>query len=120
MITKKGMNLTMPCGDTAILLFPIKGYTATEADRAVFSISQDGVEHYKHVSKIVDGAAVVALKNDDTALLEAGTYNWDLRIVINAVFDGDEVVDGDGVHDPLALKGALPKFILKEVGARVE
>lgn len=122
MIRINGTTITMPVGDTG--MFSIR-YKLPEGalpldgdDRVVFAIYDNGEELLPKTVTPVDGVATFNFANADTENLTPGTYQWDARLVIDAVLTDGVVTGGLEVHSPFAI-GKLPKFVLKEVGADV-
>lgn len=98
------------------------GCEMTSLDRIIFCIcSKDTSRTYlRKIVPIVDGAALVAFTNSDTQNLPAGEYRWDIRVIVDPVWnDGEtDIIDGAEIHAPFAATG-LPVLIIREVGARV-
>lgn len=117
-----GTTISISRGDTGAVRFranvTIRGteetYTFSERDRAVFTIKNGAGEIVKEkIAKLTDNVFTVIFFNQDTDLLSAGNYNWDVRYVINPYWEnavedehGDivsgRIVDGDQVLTPNA------------------
>ena len=102
--------ITLSIGDTGAIRFNVTAryrgtetpYTFSERDRAVFSIKNgNGIVVKEKVSEIVDGKFVVTFYNSDTDSLQAGTYSWDTRYIINPFYNSaGKITDGDQVITP--------------------
>ncbi|MBO6268111.1 MAG: hypothetical protein J6N19_03070 [Clostridium sp.] len=98
------MRITMSRGDTGGIVIREKtGYAFGENDRAVFSVKNSiGTIVKQSIHQIHDGLINVTFQNADTDSLEPGNYTWDVRYIINPVYDEDgDIVDGDQVITPM-------------------
>ena len=90
-------------GDTGILRFAVEGVSLTERDRAVFTVknSRGVVMIRKIVQPDKPDEIRIPLVNSDTENILAGSYEWDIRVVIEAKLAANgDVVDGSAVATP--------------------
>lgn len=95
-------------GDTGKIGITATGYSFGAADRAVFTLKgPDGSVVKEEIHVMENNRFEVEFKNADTDYLEPGTYEWDVRYSVNAVYDAEgKVVDGQAVgtpEDPMAM-----------------
>lgn len=131
MFNVDGTSITLSRGDTGAIKFrasaTVKGteqpYQFTYRDRAIFTIKSGNSIVKEKISALDENNAfTVVFFNSDTDTLTPGTYNWDVRYVVNpywqnpvtekrtVVIDGAEqevdyvvsgqIVDGDQVVTP--------------------
>ena len=102
-------------GDTASFDVTATGYTFGENDRALFTIkSGDGTIIFQNAYPMENGSFRVDFHNSDTDKLATGAYSYDVRYVVNPVYDEEgKIVDGDVVSTP---KSASTFTILPVVG----
>ena len=74
----------------------------------------------RRLQEIIDGEAVIRFTNEDTQNLPPGDYRWDIRVVIDPVWNEahDDITGGAEVHAPFAFSG-MPVLRILEVGAYV-
>lgn len=103
MFSVDGTLISLSRGDTGSIDFTATGYEFTAADRALFSMKNGRGQIVKQeIYELTDGVFTVTFYNSDTDELPAGNYTWDVRYVINPVFnDNNEIVDGDQVITPV-------------------
>ena len=95
----------------------------TEDDVATFTVRNASgtdviVRNYSLVNdELGNGVIAIEFQNSDTDQLPAGSYSWEMRYVINALYDDDgRVVDGDIVRTPgVNGKGEPMNMTLKAV-----
>lgn len=82
----------------------MEGVTLTDADRAVFTVRRRaGAVLVQKVIAPEDGVFYVPLVNDETDGFKPGGYEWDIRIVLDAVLDANGMpTDGREVITPWA------------------
>lgn len=113
MFDVNGMTITMTVGDTGAMKIRITGYELQTDDAVLFtvktgngSIMMDRVFTNKQDvpwdGRIEsDNSIIVCFHNSDTEGFSAGSYMWDIRVVINAYRNGEGVItDGDQVITP--------------------
>jgi len=92
-------------GNTGEVTFYFTGYDFTDTGaKALFSMKRMGTVVKNEVHDIVDNQIVVRFTNEDTDQLQPGTYEYDVTVVMNAVFEDDELVSGEVVYtteDPI-------------------
>ena len=103
-----GYTINLSRGDTGALKISatatLEGepFTFGSDDRALFSIKNNIGEVVKEkVAEMTDNAFTVYFLNADTDSLSPGTYQWDVRYIINPYYDANgRIVDGDQVITP--------------------
>ena len=100
----EGKVITLSRGDTGAIKFTAETeYSFESNDRALFSIKNGVGEVVKQSAFELDEnkAFVVTFFNADTDNLPPGTYNWDVRYIINPYYDAEgNIIDGDQVITP--------------------
>ena len=100
-------NITISRGDTGSITIRVgvKGGSVTADDRAVFTIKKaDGAVVKEEYHAFDSGAFDIHFSNNDTESMAVGSYSWDLRFVINPVWQDNRIVNGDQVITPEAPK----------------
>ena len=96
--------ISLSRGDTgAIKFIADTTYTFAAEDRALFSIKNGNGEVVKESAFELDEnkAFVVTFFNADTDNLPPGSYNWDVRYIVNPYYDAEgNIIDGDQVITP--------------------
>ena len=95
----------------------------TEDDVATFTVRNNAGEdvitrnYALNDDTLGNGVISIEFQNSDTDQLPAGTYSWEMRYVINALYDASgRVVDGDIVRTPgVDGKGNPMSMTLKSV-----
>ena len=98
-----GMSIKMTAGDTGAFVMHVAGYDFGENDYLLFTIKtgSGGVVIYREYQPDENGDILVCFYNSETEGYGAGTYYWDVRIVINAYRDeNNKIVNGDQVITP--------------------
>lgn len=97
-----GTTIRLSRGDTGEVTIGASGYTFGSNDRALFTVRNASTQEVKmrRILTIDDNIVTVTFVNSDTDSLEAGLYEWDIRYVINPIYDQGEIVDGDEVITP--------------------
>ena len=113
-------NITIPQGDTGLVSVALNGVVLAVGDMCIFAVKDGTTELLRKLIAPTDGVCVISLANADTENIAVGSYRWDLRVVLSPVYNTDntDIVNGTEVHSIFSL-GGLPKFVVKEVGARV-
>ena len=98
-----GTQIELSRGDTGAIDFTATGYTFGTDDRALFSVKdRNGTVVKQQAYAMTNNAFTVTFYNADTDALPAGNYTWDVRYVINPLYDdNDYIVDGDQVITPM-------------------
>lgn len=111
-ITKK---ISLHRGNTGDLTISFTGFdfTGTGA-KALFSMKRGGVTVKNEVHDIVDNEIVIHFDNADTDGVTPGRYEYDVTVVLNAVFDtSGKLTDGEVVY---TTEDPLPAEIRRTVG----
>ena len=99
-----GYVITLSRGDTGAIKFTADtDYTFESNDRALFSVKNAIGEVVKQIAFPLDEnkSFAVTFYNRDTDSLSAGTYQWDVRYIINPYYDAQgNIIDGDQVITP--------------------
>lgn len=104
--------INMHAGDTGTATYNISGATLGENDRVLWTMTNQSGVIVKQNALTADANndVTVNFANADTDELPAGTYRYDMRVVINPQYetvDGEQViVDGDDVttlSDPMTV-----------------
>ena len=98
----EGTTITLSRGDTGEVSIGVSGYSFGSNDRALFTVRNASNQEVKmrRELEIVDNIVTVTFVNSDTDSLPAGRYEWDVRYVINPVYENGQIVDGDEVITP--------------------
>lgn len=100
----EGYVITLSRGDTGAIKFTANtDYVFEPEDRALFSVKNAIGEVVKQSAFPLDEnkSFTVVFYNHDTDTLAAGSYQWDVRYVINPYYDtSGNIVDGDQVITP--------------------
>lgn len=102
-----GTTIDMHRGDTGSITITAHGYTFTSDDRALFTIKSRSGAMVKSVAyQMTNNAFTVQFVNSDTDHLAPGDYDWDVRYIVDPVYEEGQIVDGTDVttpHDPMVL-----------------
>ena len=104
MFVVEGNQITLHRGDTGTIGITATGYTFGNDDRALFTVkSSNGTVIKQGVYAMTNNRFEVPFTNQDTDSLESGTYEWDVRYVVNPEYDQETgaIVDGDAVATPM-------------------
>lgn len=98
----EGTTIRLSRGDTGEVTIGVSGYTFASNDRALFTVRHAGTKEVKMRRElpIENNTVTVTFVNSDTDSLDAGKYEWDVRFVVNPVYENGEIVDGDEVNTP--------------------
>ena len=116
MFKVEGKTITLSRGDTGTVTIGVSGFTFASNDRCVFSIRDgNGQVIVRRELEIPDNAVTITFVNSDTDSLPSGNYEWDVRFVVNPVYDQQtgEIMDGDEVNTP---ELPMPLRLLPTVG----
>ena len=108
MFNVDGYSISLSRGDTGaitIKAIATKGgepFIFGENDRALFSIKNGQGEVVKEkIAELDNNSFTVYFLNTDTDSLSTGSYQWDVRYVINPYYDANgRIVNGDQVITP--------------------
>ena len=108
MFKVEGTTITLSRGDTGEVTIAATGYAFQSNDRALFTVRQASTKEVKmrRILQITDNTVTVTFVNSDTDSLDSGKYEWDIRYVINPIYEEGEIVDGDEVitpNDPMVI-----------------
>lgn len=107
-------SITMHRGDTGSVVYHFTGYDFQSADRVLWTMkSNNGTIVKEDVLVPNDQKVTIEFLNADTDSLAAGTYTYDIRIVIDPVYSGGRLVDGTIVTTP---ESPLYIYLLDTVG----
>lgn len=111
-------SMELPVGDTGSFNVSVTGQEFGPDDRALFTLKSAAGEIIKEEAfEIVDGLFTVFFVNSDTDRLPAGNYQYDIRFIVNPVYDEEtgRIIDGDDVNTPKD----PTRFVLKPVVGEV-
>ena len=102
MFVMNGTTIEMSKGDTAAIRFTATGYTFDADDRALFSVKdRNGAIVKQKAYQMTNNQFIVYFVNSDTDTLTPGDYTWDVRFIVDPVYDDNgNIVDGDQVNTP--------------------
>lgn len=102
MFEVNGRMIRISRGDTGLIAFETDGASLTEKDRAVFTVKRrNGGMVMQKVIAPEDGKILLPFISSDTEKLRPDTYEWDIRLVIEAIEDeAGRVTDGREVLTP--------------------
>ena len=116
MIRIIGTRLLVPKGDTGFFTLPTRGIPS-KGDVAVFSV-KDPLTRTTIIEKIIDASEhhlLIEFEHEDTMNLEAGKYNWDLKIYRRPQYDEDGILIDAMEVDSYYSAFKQPLLIIKEV-----
>lgn len=98
-----GNRISISRGDTALMAIEAQGVTLDDNDRAIFSIKTgDGTVFFQMTLTPKNNRVEIPFINADTQEWFKGSYLWDIRYVIDAIYDSTgAVVDGKEVITPV-------------------
>ena len=102
-VDEESGQITLHRGDTGEVTFTITGYDLSNVNAVcLFSLKRNGVVAKEQVYDLdEDQQFVVEFLNEDTDYLDPGTYEYDVRLVIDPVYDTDgNLVNGAVVRTP--------------------
>lgn len=106
-VDEETRQITLHKGDTGEITFTINGYDFSSLNlRCVFSMKQSGVEVKEEIHELDENNQfTVEFINTDTDYLTPGSYEYDVTVVVDPVFDGTgKIIDGSVVRtlcDPI-------------------
>lgn len=98
----EGESIILSRGDTGEVTIGVTGFSFSANDRALFTVrdSNDGSVKMRRELPIVNNTVTITFVNSDTDSLASGSYQWDIRFVINPHYTDGEIDDGDEVNTP--------------------
>lgn len=115
-VDENSKKITLHRGDTGCITITLKGYSFSNVNAvALFTMKVNGNPVKEEVHQIDDNNQfVVEFKNPDTDGMGSVTGEYDVRVVIDPVFDANGVItDGDFVRTP---NDPIPVEIRRTVG----
>ena len=102
MFNVDGFKINLHRGDTGTIGITATGYTFGPNDRALFTVKdKNGTIVKQGIYPMVNNRFEVPFLNGDTDYLDSGLYEWDVRYVVEPVYDEEgKIVDGDAVATP--------------------
>ena len=102
MFNVDGFKINLHRGDTGTIGITATGYTFGPNDRALFTVKdKNGTIVKQGIYPMVNNRFEVRFLNGDTDYLDSGLYEWDVRYVVEPVYDEEgKIVDGDAVATP--------------------
>lgn len=91
-------KITLSRGDTGTVTIGVSGYTFDSNDRALFSIRNgSGTIVIQRAYEIINNEVEIEFVNSDTDQLPSGNYEWDIRFIIDPMYDeNNQIYDGAG------------------------
>lgn len=98
-----GNKISISRGDTALMAIEAGGVTLDDNDRVIFTIkTNDGNVLFQMTLTPKDNRVLIPFVNEDTQNWERGTYKWDARFAIDAIYGNDgSVIDGKEILTPM-------------------
>ena len=94
-------RIDMHRGDTRAYTIRFTGYTLTSNDRVLVTFKKDYLRPENNRVRI-------RMRNPETDYLEPGDFSWDVRVIIDPVYDDSgNVVEGSGQEVPIVDGGAV-------------
>ena len=102
MITIDGFNVSIPRGDTGAFDIHVTGYDFGTDDRALFTIKNgNGKTIRRELLTITDNIVSIEFTHDQTKILAAGDYVWDVRWIVEPEYDEDDnLIGGEEIDTP--------------------
>lgn len=124
-IDKTTSAITMHRGDTGAYFVNLRktsGSDFVSGDVAIYTVKQGDDIKIEREYPLDDndgygnGVFLIAFRNSDTDTWSSGTYNTEIRVVLNPIRSAGQIVDGDVVRTVDASKSTLTIVdVLKEV-----
>ena len=102
MFNVNGYTINLHRGDTGTIGITARGYDFGPNDRALFTVKDKSGTIVKQAAYAMENNRFeVSFLNSETDYLDSGLYEWDVRYIVNPVYDeGGNIVDGDAVATP--------------------
>lgn len=124
-IDKTTSAITMHRGDTGAYFVNLRktsGSDFVSGDVAIYTVKQGDAIKIEREYPLDDndgygnGVFLIAFRNSDTDTWSSGTYNTEIRVILNPIRSSGQIVDGDVVRTVDASKSTLTIVdVLKEV-----
>lgn len=94
-----GPDIKLTAGDTGVVPFTVGGGPYSDRDRALFTVkNSSGVVMFERQFGITTNRFELQFTNAMTDKWPAGSYPYDIRVVVLPIYDADgRIVDGSGV-----------------------
>lgn len=104
-IDSENKTIKMSRGDTGTMTIGLSGYPFEATDVALFTVRNAANKEVKMRRElpIEDGIVTIRFVNSDTDSLDPGKYEWDIRVVLEPLYDSqnnNELYDGEEVITP--------------------
>lgn len=109
-------QITMHRGDTGSMKITFTGYDFSNVNAyALFTLKQGTTEVKSEAHQIVNNQITIDFANADTDWVTPGTFEYDVRVIIDPVFDQESGLPTDGtvVRTP---EDPIPVTIKRTVG----
>lgn len=117
MFNVEGNKIELHRGDTGVIGITATGYDFGSADRALFTVkSPNGTVVKQGVYALENNRFEVEFTNSDTDTLDSGDYEWDVRYVVDPIYDQEDpgtIIDGAAVATP---NDPMPCVLRRTVG----
>lgn len=102
MFNVNGYAINLHRGDTGTIGITARGYDFGPNDRALFTVKDKSGTIVKQAAYAMENNRFqVSFLNSETDYLDSGLYEWDVRYIVNPVYDeSGNIVDGDAVATP--------------------
>lgn len=105
MFTVDGYKIELHRGDTGVIGITATGHDFGPNDRALFTVKNaQGMVVKQGIYAMENNRFQVAFRNSDTDSLANGQYEWDVRYIVNPIYD-DEGGHGASSDDPVIIDG---------------
>lgn len=103
MFKVENRRILLSRGDTAVLTFVSTGRTLSPDDAVMMTVQNKrfGTIFHSVQTPDAEGKTVFAFMNQETVNWNAGEYDWDIRVVLDAKIENGEIVSGRDVTTPL-------------------
>lgn len=103
MFKVENRRILLSRGDTAVLTFVSTGRTLSPDDAVMMTVQNKrfGTIFHSVQTPDAEGKTVFAFMNQETVNWNAGEYDWDIRVVLDAKIENGEIVGGRDVTTPL-------------------
>lgn len=104
-----GTTINLSRGDTGSVTIGTDGYDFDAEDRALFTLKNSlGELIMENQYELENGQFTIQFRNADTDSLPVGMYSWDVRFILNPLYDSErrtlsgqpKIIDGDQVITP--------------------
>lgn len=90
-VTLETMAIQMTAGDTGTVTYEITGDTLTTTDKVLWAMmnSRGEIMLAKFMETSDNSTFTISFSNTDTCNLNAGTYRYDIRVIVNPSITGE-------------------------------